>query len=150
MSCPSYHDRHVILLGRCKSHQAPHYTVVVSDHNKIRKFRVCKSVHHHTFKWINQPDASISHIYCSSFKCSSTCFGHPLAHHQELINCSSRLWFTYCHKRYCFVNLQLRKDKGYGYCSCWASDDGREDVRNMLSCKYTSSNKLEILLHQVG
>ena len=23
-----------------------------------------------------------------------TCFGHPLAHHQELINCSSRLWFT--------------------------------------------------------
>jgi len=28
------------------------------------KFRVCKSVHHHTFKWINQTDASISQIYC--------------------------------------------------------------------------------------
>jgi len=27
-------------------------------------------------------------------KYSSTCFGHPHAHHQELINCSSRLWFT--------------------------------------------------------
>ena len=25
---------------------------------------------------------------------SSTCFGHPHAHHQELINCSSRLQFT--------------------------------------------------------
>jgi len=56
--------------------------------------RVCKSVHHHTFKQINQPDASNSHIYCSSFKYSSTCFGHPHAHHQELINCSSPLRFT--------------------------------------------------------
>ena len=39
----------------------------------------------------NQPDESISQIYCSSFKYSSTCFGHPHAHHQEPINCSSRL-----------------------------------------------------------
>jgi len=36
------------------------------------------------------------------------------------------------------------------YCSCWAPDDGREDARNMLSCTYTSSNKLEELLHLVG
>jgi len=36
------------------------------------------------FNWINQPDASIPQIYCSSFKYSSTFFGHPLAHHQEL------------------------------------------------------------------
>jgi hypothetical protein len=28
-------------------------------------------------------------------------------------NCSSSLWFTYCHKRYCFVNLQLQADKKY-------------------------------------
>jgi hypothetical protein len=41
----------------------------------------------------NQPDVSISQIYCSSFKYSSTCFGHPHAHHQELINCSSSLRF---------------------------------------------------------
>ena len=34
------------------------------------------------------------------------------------------------------------------YCSCWAPDDGREDTQNMLS--WTSSNKLEKLLHLVG
>jgi len=55
------------------------------------KFRVCKSVHHHTFKWINQADAPISQVYCLSFRYSSTCFGHPHAHHQELKNCSSSL-----------------------------------------------------------
>jgi hypothetical protein len=47
-----------------------------------------------TFKYINQPDASISQLYCLSFQYSSTCFGHPHVHHQELIACSSRLWFT--------------------------------------------------------
>jgi hypothetical protein len=60
----------------------------------LRKCRVCKSVHHHTFKWINQPDAAISQVYCLSFKYSSTCFGHPHDNHQELINCRSSLWFT--------------------------------------------------------
>ena len=35
-------------------------------------------------------------------------------------------------------------------CSCWTPDDGRENARNMLSCKQTSSNKLEKLLHLVG
>jgi hypothetical protein len=58
------------------------------------RFRVCKSVQHHTFKWINQPDAAISQVYYLSFKYSSTCFGHPHAHHQELNNSSSSLWFT--------------------------------------------------------
>jgi hypothetical protein len=33
-------------------------------------------------------------FFCLSFKYSSTCFGHPHAHLQELINYSSRLWFT--------------------------------------------------------
>jgi hypothetical protein len=33
-------------------------------------------------------------VHCLPFKYSSTCFGHPHAHHQELINCSSGLWFT--------------------------------------------------------
>ena len=28
-------------------------------------------------------------------------------------NYSSSLWFTYCHKRYRFVNLQLQTDKRY-------------------------------------
>jgi len=26
--------------------------------NKVQKFSVCKSVHHHTFIWINQQDAA--------------------------------------------------------------------------------------------
>jgi hypothetical protein len=46
-------------------------------------FRVCKSVHLHKFEHISQPDASISQIYCSSFKYRSTCFGHTHVHHQE-------------------------------------------------------------------
>jgi hypothetical protein len=31
-----------------------------------------------------------------------------------------------------------------------APDDGHEDVRNMLSCIYMTSNKFENLLHLVG
>ena len=34
---------------------------------KMHRFLVCKSVHHHTFKWINKPDATISQGYYSSF-----------------------------------------------------------------------------------
>jgi hypothetical protein len=36
------------------------------------------------FNWINQADAATSQVYYLSFKYSSTCFGHPHAHHQEL------------------------------------------------------------------
>ena len=36
------------------------------------------------FNRINQPDAANSQVYYLSFKYSSTCFGHPHAHHQEL------------------------------------------------------------------
>ena len=42
---------------------------------------------------INQPDAATSQVYYLSFKYSSTCFGRPHAHHQELCNCISSLWF---------------------------------------------------------
>jgi hypothetical protein len=45
---------------------------------------VCKSVLYHTFNWVNQPDAATSQVYYLSFKYSSTCFGHPHAHRQEL------------------------------------------------------------------
>jgi hypothetical protein len=34
--------------------------------------------------WINKQDAATSQVYYLSFKYSSTCFGHPHAHHQEL------------------------------------------------------------------
>ena len=43
------------------------------------------------FKWTNQIDAAISQVFCFSFKYSSTFFGYPHAHHQELNN---SLWFT--------------------------------------------------------
>jgi hypothetical protein len=48
---------------------------------RLCPFRVCKSMHHHTFKWINKSDAAISQVYCLSFKYSST-FGRPHAHHR--------------------------------------------------------------------
>jgi hypothetical protein len=44
-------------------------------------------------KQTNQPDATISPVYYLMFIYSSTCFGRPHAHHQELNNCSSSLWF---------------------------------------------------------
>jgi hypothetical protein len=47
-------------------------------------FRLCKSVYHHTFNWINKRHAANSQVYYLSFKYSSTCFGHHHAHHQEL------------------------------------------------------------------
>jgi hypothetical protein len=37
-----------------------------------------------SFNRINQPDAANSQVYYSSFKYSSTRFGHPHAHHQKL------------------------------------------------------------------
>jgi len=37
----------------------------------------------------------ISQVYYLTFMNSSTCCGRPHAHHQELNNCSSSLWF-YC------------------------------------------------------
>jgi len=52
---------------------------------------------------MSQPDAAVSQVYYLSFRYSSACFGHPHAHYQELNNCCSSLWFTYCHNSYCFV-----------------------------------------------
>jgi hypothetical protein len=50
-------------------------------------------VHHHTIQKINQLDATISPVFYLTLIHSSTCFGRPHAHHQELNNCSSSLWF---------------------------------------------------------
>jgi hypothetical protein len=58
------------------------------------KMKKLNSTEKNKYFQINQPDASVSQIYCLSFKYNSTCFWHSHAHHQELINCSSRLWFT--------------------------------------------------------
>jgi len=78
---------------------------------------------------------------------SSTCFGRPHAHHQELNNCSSSLWFY----RWTVVVAALLVVVGPAgptmanalpsrsngktrscYCGCWAPDDGHEDARSML------------------
>jgi hypothetical protein len=40
-----------------------------------------------------QLDATISQAYYLTFMYSSTSFGRPHGHHQELNNCSSSLWF---------------------------------------------------------
>jgi len=58
------------------------YRILKTKQNCV--FRVCQSVHHHTFNCINQQDAATSQVYYLSFKYSSTCFGHPHAHRQEL------------------------------------------------------------------
>jgi len=47
----------------------------------------------HIIQINHQPDATISLVYYLTFIYSSTRFGHPHAHHQELNNCSSSLWF---------------------------------------------------------
>ena len=59
----------------------------------IPHFKVCKFVHHHTIQINHQLDATISLVFYLTFIYSSTCFGRPHAHHQELNNCSSSLWF---------------------------------------------------------
>jgi hypothetical protein len=53
------------------------------------KFKVCKSVHHHTIQ-INQPNRcnNISSLLLT-FIYSSTYFGQPHAHHHNLNKCSS-------------------------------------------------------------
>jgi hypothetical protein len=55
--------------------------------------KVCKSVHHRKVQINHQPDATIYQFIILTFIYSSTCFGRFLAHHQELNDCSSSLWF---------------------------------------------------------
>jgi len=57
-------QKHVV----CVSPMAT-FTKLIQFHisyKTIDKFRVCKSVHHHTFNWINQQDAATSQVYFSS------------------------------------------------------------------------------------
>jgi len=56
-------------------------------------FKICKSVHHRTFQINHQPDATVFQFIILTFIYSSTCFGRSPAHHQELNDCSSSLWF---------------------------------------------------------
>ena len=51
-------------------------------------------MHHHTVQINHQPEATNFHFIILTFIYSSTCFGRFPAHHQELNDCSSRLWFS--------------------------------------------------------
>ena len=57
------------------------------------RFKVYKSVHHRTIQINHQPDATIFQFIILAFIYSSTCFGRSPAHHQELNDCCSSLWF---------------------------------------------------------
>jgi hypothetical protein len=73
-----------------------HYLLIIPPFNsaelKLSKFKVYKSVQHHTIQINHQLDATIFPVYYLTFIYSSTCFGRPHAHHQELNNCSSNFW----------------------------------------------------------
>ena len=60
---------------------------------RCRKFKACKSVHHYTIQINYQLDATISPVYYPDIYLQLNIFGRPHAHHQELNNCSSSLWF---------------------------------------------------------
>ena len=67
--------------------------LLVTSASRSSEFKVCKSLHHYTIQ-INQPTRcnNLSSLLLDVIY-SSTCFGRPHAHHQELNNCSSSLWF---------------------------------------------------------
>jgi len=50
-------------------------------------------VHHRTIQVNHQPDATIFQFIILTFIYNLTCFGRSPAHHRELNNCSSSLWF---------------------------------------------------------
>jgi len=120
-------------------------------HYIIRYLKFANSCISIRFKQINQPDAIISQVYYLTFTrmYSSTCFGRPHAHHQELNNCSSSLWFYHWsvvvvvflvvvarpRPRTLLPPRSNGKTRGC-YCSCWVPDDGREGASKMLSCTY--------------
>ena len=67
--------------------------ILLRQFSNSYKFKVCKSVHHRTIQINHQPDATIFQFIVLTFIYSSTCFGRSPAHHQELNDCSSSLWF---------------------------------------------------------
>jgi hypothetical protein len=95
----------------------------------------------HLIQINHQPDATIFQFIILTFVYSSTRFGRFPAHHQELNDCSGSLWFYRpAGPTTNTARLSPRyEDKTRGcHCSHWALDDGRENARNMLSCKQTS------------
>jgi len=102
------------------------------------------------FNIINQQDAAASQVYYLSFKYSSTCFGHPHAHNQELQQLQQYQPLVYRRSLGIAVLLVVVGPAGLRPTallspSCdgkpeaaaavvVAPDDGHEGARNMLSC----------------
>ena len=101
----------------------------------------------------HQPDATIFQFIILTFIYSSTCFGRSPAHRQELNDCSSSLWFylgivviaVLCSRSGRPAQPRTQHDchhdtkvKPEAATAVRAPDDGRENARNMLSCKQTS------------
>jgi hypothetical protein len=130
---------HVILVG--ETHMWFTRTTTHSD------FRVCKSMHHCTFQINHQPDATIFQFIILTFIYSSTCFAHFPVHHQELNNCSGSLWFYLWNVVTVVLCSWLARPRTQHYyhhdtkvkpeaaTAVIEPDDGRENGRNMLSCK---------------
>ena len=96
-------------------------TIIAKNSNKILNVNRPSCVN--TIRNSNhQPDATIFQFIILTFIYSSTCFGRCPTHHQELTDCSSSPWFY------------LRIVVTVVLCS-WSGHDGRENARNMLSCK---------------
>jgi len=98
-------------------------------------------------------------------KYSSTCFGHPLAHHQELVTAVAasglplerdgssavgrgRSDRTYHDQRHGYHHVPTVNQRRL--LQLQAPDDEQKDARNMLSCISTTSNKSERLMHLVA
>ena len=87
-------------------------------------------------------------FYYLTFMYSSTCFRRTPAHHQELNNCSSSLWFYRWSVVVAVLLVVVGPDRprptsllpprSYGKSQAAAAvvapDDGCEDARNMLGC----------------
>ena len=69
-----------------------HFTYKVCKNLNV-KFKVCKSMHHHTIQINHQPDATIFQFIILTFVYSSTCFRRFPAQHQALNDCNGSLWF---------------------------------------------------------
>jgi hypothetical protein len=92
----------------------------------IYLFMVCTSVHH-TIQITCQPEATIIQFLILIFIYSSTRFGRSWSGRSVGPTTNT-------------ARLSPRyevKTRGW-YCSHWAPDDGRENARNVLSCKSTS------------
>jgi len=101
------------------------------------------------FNFINQQDAAASQVYYLSFKYSSTCFGHPHAHNQELQQLQQYQPLVYRRSLVIAVLLVVVGPAGLrptallsassdgkpeAATAVVAPDDGHEGARNMLSC----------------